>query len=331
MKNQDLRFVEVYRQLLLGGYKATIINHSSQQKRYKFVLLSHVFSDNWDTRMIDLLSNNILGYCYSDEEMFSSAFSEINKLDKYIKKAIKDRLNKRIPKDKHRNDEQKIAEFAKKDGLCGELLLDLILRLENYEYKTLFCRPQHSQLGEKGELKNYDSLLFVQENECIKLTLGQVKTGDFQYCKDGIKKDLNAKYREKYFGDAMYYIMDRHMSNPPIGLGGIVKKINEIAIDSENNDTRNNSIIRYLEEEKIRINIPCLLFYTQQNIYLDKLRLVELLNSERNKIIEYFENMDFEIATFDYEIEFYIFPAKDVDILRKALLDIKIEVHNDSH
>ena len=310
----------------MDGYKATIVSHGSKKDNYDFVGLSHIHSDDWDKQMIDLFVKDLLGYCYSEKELESKFFTGLDKIEAYIKKAIKDRLNKRIPNAQNISDADKVKAFAQIDGLCGEILLDIILKMEHADYQTLLCRPLYQQLGERSELKNYDTLLFTLKDSTTKLVLGQVKTGGFDYCKTGIKTDLDTKYKQPYFGEALCYVADKHMAEQPKGLEEIITAINSIAFESIDDKTRHLNICKLLKDKKVIISIPCVLFYGNKKVYENEKDIKKLVLEEREKIVNHFKGTKFDIADFSYEIIFYVFPAKDIDLLREAVLGKKLEV-----
>lgn len=311
-------FLEDYKRLLSSAYKAVITNHGSEIKNYEFVAMSHIFSDNWDEQMSKLLVKNLLSYCYSEKEFNSPIFSNVETLEEYIVDAIRNRLNKKIGND----------DVAQKDGLTGELLLDLILRMENADATTLICRPLYQQQGSRQELKSYDALLFIKNETQMKLLLGQVKTGTLQNCKIGIKSDLNNKYKAPYFGNAMCWVSSRLISSNGNPFENIIKEMNEISRLKDKN-AKHNNICSLFKTKNILISIPCLLLYTQADVYKIAEDLKKLVLVERDSILSHFKDEKFDLTGFDYEIIFYIFPAKDVSILRSNLMKIKQEVFTD--
>ena len=71
-------------------------------------------------------------------------------------------------------------------------------------------RPHKEEIVErKGhEIKGYDGMVFSIENGQKKLWIGQVKTGDWKYCLDGIKDDINKSIIKYYFADAIAILCD---------------------------------------------------------------------------------------------------------------------------
>lgn len=309
-----MSFVEDYKNILKNRYKKVICRYNAISGKYDYIPFYHEPSNNWDANFVDLLIKNLLNYCYYSDEMERLYNPNFPKLEIYIAKSIKDRLNQKT------NNEQQ-------DGLCGELLLDLILRMENENNETLLCRPKYQQKGAKAELKNYDALFFKFENNNITLILGQVKSGKYDYCTEKIEDDLNTKYNNHYFGDALCYIADKRLTdNMNSTLTSVLSEFNNIALGTEDNEIRHNKICEYIKTNKIFIEIPCLLIYTNEKIYENIDNLKQKLDIEVNKIKDYFEQKLFDISDFDFQISFYIFPAKNVSTLRKSIMDYKRKV-----
>jgi len=312
-----MSFIVEYKKILSNGYKKIIYKHDKISNKYDFIPFHHSFHDKWDIDFADLLVKNLLNYCYYENEIkILTTSHNIDELEKFLAKSVRDRLNRKTGNEKT-------------DGLCGELLLDPILRIENFSYKTLLCRPYYQQLNAKAELKNYDALLFSENKNKIKLILGQVKTGDYKYCKEGIAKDLNTKYNNPYFGNAICYIADREFSrSSSTTLSNILSEINNISLSTDDTTIKNKKTCEYIKANNIDVEIPCLLFYDSANIYDESSKMKDKLFAEVNKLINYYKDKSFDISDFNYEIIFYIFPAKSINCLRKKIMEYKEEKLN---
>ncbi len=309
-----MSFIEAYKKILQQGYTKVICRYDSVKGNYEYLPFLHAHNETWKDDLVDVLINNLLNYCYEPYEIEALYKPNISQLKKYINNAIRVRLNKKTTQEQ-------------KDGLCGELLLDLILRIENQNNKLLLCRPKYQQLGSRAELKNYDALLFREEAQNISLILGQVKTGGYNYCTSNLETDLNTKYNSTYFGDAVCYIADRRMLDcPSLALQNILRQINEIAMATDDMQTRNDKICEYIKNNHIKIEIPCLMFYEKNTLYNSTNDIILQLDKEIEKVKNYFDTKSFNISNFDYIISFYVFPAKSITELRKSLMDYKKEV-----
>lgn len=312
-----MAFIETYKQIMKDGYEKVVYSYDKSIGNYEYKPFSHANTDTWKEDFVEILINNLLNYCYEPNELEAIYNPNIPELKKYINKAIRDRLNKK-------------TKLAQQDGLCGELLIDLILRMENETNETLLCRPCYQQLGAKAELKNYDVLMFREDsNSNITLILGQVKTGKFDYCTQNMKVDLDTKYNETYFGNAICYIADRRISDcPNKTLLSIVSELNAIALGTDDTSIRNNKICEFIKNNNIKVEIPCLLLYGKDSVYSDIEKIKENLNAEVELVKQFFENLSFNIYDFDFSISFYVFPSKSIVELRKSIMDYKVEVLN---
>lgn len=310
-----MSFIDEYKKIMKEGYHKVICSYNKITGRYEYKPFCHINSVQWKDEFINVLIDNLLNYCYEEKELEKLYNPDIPNLKRYINKAIKDRLNKK-------------TKQAQKDGLCGELLIDLILRMENQDNKVLCCRPYYQQLGARSELKNYDVLMFRVNNDDLTLILGQVKTGSFDYCNKGIKEDLNTKYKDTYFGDAVCYIADRRISDDTSNekLLKLVSDLNGISLDTDDINIRNDKICEYIKDNNIEIEIPCLLLYGNNSIYNSVNDISINLEKEVELVKKYFDNLSFNICDFNFRICFYVFPTKSIEELRNGIMEYKKEV-----
>ncbi|HPK17210.1 MAG TPA: hypothetical protein PKW41_14545, partial [Clostridia bacterium] len=78
--------------------------------------------------------------------------------------------------------------------------------------EKLIARAKHTEVGKKSEITGYDALYFTKNSNAITLWLGQAKAGGQNYCRKGIKDDLNSKFSSTYFSDTAFYIATRTTS-----------------------------------------------------------------------------------------------------------------------
>ena len=218
------------------------------------------------------------------------------------------------------------------DGLLGELTLDSFIKLFFPNIEMLYSRakymeriPHKEELVErKGhEIKGYDSIVFSIENGQKYIWVGQVKTGDWNYCLSAIKDDINKSIIKNYFGDSIAILCDimRAVSNASSELSKIINDINDRIYDNINDRlSKIDNILDYFKQEQIKIRIPCLLMPDESN-YSDE---TELLNIVKSKIHNTFKN--FEIKNrdnLDVEILLLIFPLRDLKKIRELFLEVR--------
>lgn len=308
-----MNFLNEYLSKLFENYQKVIYKFDTTIENYKYIPLVHVSDTDWSDKMTNLLIKNLLNYCYYEKELQSDNFTDITRLEDYLAEATLERLNERLNESS--------------DGLVGELLLDLMLREEYRNCNTLLCRPLFQQKEKlKKEFTGYDSLLLIEENDKLSLLLGQAKAGNYDYCKKGIKEDLNTKYGTTYFGKTMCYIKERQtqiVDNKKIT--ELLTKINKICIDLLRFPVeKHNKICELIKEENVKLIFPCLLFYNNPSIYAQNME--SLLNVELKKVISFFDELKFDINLYEYEIHFYIFPTINVSNIRNSLIDYKKDI-----
>ena len=113
-----MAFIETYKQIMKDGYEKIIYSYDKTIGKYEYKPFSHANTDTWKEDFVEILINNLLNYCYEPKELEILYNPNFPELKKYINNSIKARLNKK-------------TKQAQQDGLCGELLIDLILRMEN--------------------------------------------------------------------------------------------------------------------------------------------------------------------------------------------------------
>lgn len=314
-------FLKEYFNHVFTSYKKVIFSINGYKANYEYMPRFHIKEDYVD-KMVNLVVQNILFYCYyenelSDEEFFTS----INDLDNHIRVAIQERLNRRTFKEEGNEN---------LDGLLGELVLDLLIRMENNDAKTLLCRPLYQPLGDNNqELKNYDAMLFVDNAEQIKLILGQSKSGKYSYCISGIKSDLKTKYASNYFGRSILYLKERSMiEKKSERLDKVLRGLNKVSLTYKDENEKHLKVCEYLIEKNIKVIIPCLIFYDNENIYDNFGNIKADLKIEMDNVKESIDEETFPISNIDYEICFYIFPTISNNKIKKMLLDFKKELFN---
>lgn len=248
-----------------------------------------------------VMRKNILFYCYGESEIVENYnMGLLTDLDKAVVAAYRQRLPKRN---------------ANQDGLPSEVLFDLLIQSIMSDAYKLAVRTIFRQ-NDNNEIKGYDLTYFTNDNGNITLWLGQAKLGGKQYCKDGIKEDLEKKYTDSYLSSQIYFLADK-----PCGLTAEGKRIamtinNLNIINALEDDTkRAEELLGYFLKNNIHINIPCLLAYDKNSVYKD----VDKLKIEIDKEVEWAKknfNKLFSFQSITPKLIFFIFPLEDLEKLR---------------
>ncbi len=300
---------ELFRERVSDKFKAIVVAYDLLKETYEY----RGFSCQKESvdEMIDILIDNILFYSYDESELSKKGFL----LDDF-KRAVKCAITTRLPERLN----------AKTDGLAGELLLDVMIKIYEKESKLLIARPRYTEPGYKNEIKGYDALFFAQKDNMIKLYLGQVKSGGKSYCKNGINSDLKEKYQEEYWCKNLLYVADRCDSSK---LNDLLLRINKIEFEADSFSEKKEKIAELLKKNNVQIIIPCLMVYSS-DIYNDSERLKESIKHEVDSIKTYFDDREFPIDVgVDFEIMFWVFPVESIDYIRNKIFVYKTEVYND--
>lgn len=114
-------------------------------------------------------------------------------------------------------------------------------------------------------------------------------------------------------------------------LDDILNAINGICFESMkcgwDEDRRAQEILTVLNGWNVKIKIPCLITYSK-DIYSDEKVLGKYINKEITDALEYFDEMTLDIElNMTFEVIFYILPVKDVDYIRKKIIEMKEEAN----
>lgn len=308
-------YKDFYDEIIGTDFKAAVIEYNSCKKTHEYRTYSHHVGEKALDDLVNLIIDDIVFYSFSEDEVLK--LNEKYGLLTDLRLAAKYAYSQRLPK----------RENPNSDGLMGEVLLDIFIMMTCKNAKKLIARAKFIELGSKKEIVGYDALYFTKSDDEISLWLGQAKAGQKRYCKDSIAKDLEEKYEKKYFADTMFYVVDKSESHE---LEDILSDMNGIIYKSiQNNDSREEKaekIIALLKDKEVTIKIPCLISYTS-DIYNDKTKLKVYIENEIEECVKDFESRKFLINLgLECEIIFYILPVKDVDYIRKQIVDLKKEV-----
>ena len=173
------------------------------------------------------------------------------------------------------------------------------------------------------EIKGYDGLVFSIEDDKKIFWAGQVKTGTWKYCLEGIKEDINKSIIKYYFADSIAIMCDimRAVSNSSSELEKIIDDINEIIYECNNDrEQKTQRIIDYFNSERITIRIPCLVIPNESHYTNEK----EILQTIKKQIHDSFKGFNVvNSEAIHVEILLLIFPVRNLDKIRELFLEVR--------
>ena len=308
--------IEILKQLIGEKIKPMIIKYEP----YKYVFTTHPYSHildvNFEARFTDTVFDSIIFYAYEKDEIEKEY--QKGHLDD-LRKASRVAYENRVPKTEKET-----------DGLLGELTLDCFIKLFFPDIEMLYSRAKYLErrphkeetVERKGhEIRGYDGMVFSIENGQKYFWVGQVKTGDWNYCLDGIKNDINKSIIKYYFADAITILCDimRAVNSTSVELSKIIDDINDIIFDCNSNRAeQTEKILQYFKQEQIVIRIPCLVMPNESD-YADSSRLIDNI---KTKIKNAFK--DFVLVNnnkLDIEVLLLVFPLRNLDKVRELFLE----------
>lgn len=249
-----------------------------------------------------LMRKNIVFYCYGEDEIVKKAKTgALKDLAKATRFAYKNRLPKRKPI---------------QDGLPSEVLFDLMIQTMFPDAYKLAVRTIFRQ-NDNNEIKGYDLTYFTMDKGKITLWLGQAKLGSESYCKTGINDDLANKFDSQYLSKQIYFMADKQcgLTEEGIKLTNVINDLNLVNTD-ENDVCRAQAFIQYIKDNDISINIPCLLAYGKNSVYMNVADLESIIEKEINSANKYFQNHKYDFEGYQPQLMFFVFPIEDLEKLR---------------
>lgn len=307
---------EIFKQLIGEKIKPMIIKYEPYKNVFTTYPYSHILDADFEERFTDTVFDSILFYAYEKDEIEKEY--QKGHLDD-LRKASRVAYENRVPKTE-----------KEADGLLGELALDCFIKLFFPDIEMLYSRAKYLErrphkeetVERKGhEIKGYDCMVFSIENGKKYFWVGQVKTGDWKYCLDGIKNDINKSIIKYYFADAITILCDimRAVNSTSVELSKIIDDINDIIFDCNSNRAEQTErILQYFKEEQIIIRIPCLVMPSESD-YDDSSRLIDNI---KTKIKNAFK--DFVLVNnnkLDIEVLLLVFPLRNLDKVRELFLE----------
>ena len=310
--------IEIFKQLIGEKIKPMIIKYEPYKDVFTTYPYSHILDADFEERFTDTIFDSIIFYAYEKDEI-EKEYQKGHLND--LRKASRVAYENRVPKTEKET-----------DGLLGELTLDCFIKLFFPDIKMLYSRvkylekrPHKEEIVErKGhETKGYDGMVFSIENGQKYFWVGQVKTGDWKYCLDGIKDDINKSIIKYYFADAITILCDimRAVNSTSVELSKIIDDINDIIFDCNSNRAeRTEKILQYFKQEQIVIRIPCLVMPNESD-YADSSRLIDNIKAKIKSTFQDFVLVNND--NLDIEVLLLVFPLRNLNKVRELFLEVR--------
>ncbi len=310
--------IDIFKQLIGDKINPMVIKYDPYKDVFMTHPYRHVLDDDFEKRFVDIIFDSIVFYAYEKDEI-EKDYNKGRFED--LRRASRVAYENRVPKTEKET-----------DGLLGELTLDSFIKLFFPNVEMLYSRAKYTEriphkeeaVQRKGhEIKGYDGMVFSVENGQKYFWVGQVKTGDWQYCLDKIKDDINKSIIKYYFADALVILCDimRAINSSSKDLIKIIDDINDIIYAcSSKRAEQTAGILQYFKRENIKIRIPCLLMPNESD-YEGSDKLLEKIKTKVKNAFSVFsvENND----DLDIEILFLVFPLRDLEKVRKLFLEVR--------
>lgn len=309
---------EIFKQLIGEKIKPMIIKYEPYKDVFTTHPYSHILDVDFEERFTDTVFDSILFYAYEKDEI-EKEYQKCHLDD--LRKASRVAYENRVPKTEKET-----------DGLLGELTLDCFIKLFFPDIEMLYSRAKYLErrphkeetVERKGhEIRGYDGMVFSIENGQKYFWVGQVKTGDWNYCLDGIKNDINKSIIKYYFADAITILCDimRAINSTSVELSKIIDDINDIIFDCNSNRAEQTErILQYFKQEQIVIRIPCLVMPNESD-YADSGRLIDNIKAKTKNAFKDFELVNND--NLDIEVLLLVFPLRNLNKVRELFLDVR--------
>ncbi len=308
--------IEIFKRLIGEKIKPMIIKYEPYKNVFTTYPYSHILDADFEERFTDTVFDSILFYAYEKDEIEKEY--QKGHLDD-LREASRVAYENRVPKTE-----------KEADGLLGELTLDCFIKLFFPDIEMLYSRAKYLErrphkeetVERKGhEIKGYDCMVFSIENGKKYFWVGQVKTGDWKYCLDGIKNDINKSIIKYYFADAITILCDimRAINSTSVELSKIIDDINDIIFDCNSNRAEQTErILQYFKQEQIIIRIPCLVMPNESD-YDDSSRLIDNIKAKIKSTFQDFVLVNND--NLDIEVLLLVFPLRNLDKVRELFLE----------
>lgn len=310
--------IEIFKQLVGEKIKPMIIKYEPYKDVFTTYPYSHILDADFEESFTDTIFDSIIFYAYEKDEI-EKEYQKGHLND--LRKASRVAYENRVPKTEKET-----------DGLLGELTLDCFIKLFFPDIEMLYSRAKYLErrphkeetVERKGhEIRGYDDMVFSIENGQKYFWVGQVKTGDWNYCLDGIKIDINKSIIKYYFADAITMLCDimRAVNSTSVELSKIIDDINDIIFDCNSNRAEQTErMLQYFKQEQIVIRIPCLVMPNESD-YADSGRLIDNIKAKTKNAFKDFELVNND--NLDIEVLLLVFPLRNLNKVRKLFLEMR--------
>lgn len=309
---------QIFTECIGNRIRPIILQYAPFTDAFETYPYHHRTDIDFEQQFSDLMFDSIVFYAYEKAEIEK----EYNRgrFDT-LRMAARNAYESRVPK----------TEKAT-DGLLGELALDSFIKCFFSNIQMLYSRvkyleryPQKDPDGKRTghEVKGYDSMLFSIENGKKYMWVGQVKTGEWTYCLERIKKDISKSVLRTYFSSAMLIMADimRATSDNSEELQKIIDDINDLCFDySTKPKVLHSKLHNYFHKENITIRIPCLMIADESD-YSDQTVLLENI---KRKCHTAFEGFTVDNDGLNVEVLLLVFPVRNLSDLRRKFLDMRV-------
>ncbi len=311
----------IFNYLIGESLEGLILKYDVYKSKYDVHPYHHVIAEDFEKNFSDLLFNSMVFYAYEKEEI-ENEYEKGRFGD--LRKAARAAYEIRIPKTEREN-----------DGLFGELALDSFLKCFFPNMEMLYSRVKYLErypkkkleLERKGhEVKGYDGLLFSSEEKKKYMWVGQVKTGDWQYCLSSIKDDINKSILEHYFSSAMIILADimRSANGRSSELLAIIDHLNDLIFEHSSDTSKlHREIIDYFKKENIIVRIPCLIIANEEN-YSDSDNLLSIVKTNIAKAFSGFSEVN--RSGLNTEIILLVLPVRNIKAIREEFLKARKDI-----
>jgi hypothetical protein len=303
-------YSEIFEELIGQYLRDTIIyKYNSRKVSHEYTPFRHDLNINTEKVLAQYMRKYIFLYAYSEDEVLKAYNrGRLANLEVAAERALRERLPNRS---------------GVTNGLYSELLLDLLITMFAGNANKLATRAIYRQRTDREEIKGFDGLHIVADNNIKQIWLGQAKMGSKYYCTSSIQDDLDNKANMLYTSSELYFIADKEEKAVREALD-LLEKINDISFECDASeleiDERAKKLRNFFVDEKIKIVLPCLLAYEAPSVYKDDLEVDNKITSELRKMIKKFDSKFKSLMdNVEYEVLLWFIPIRNLNDIRSNM------------
>lgn len=300
-------YYAIFESLIGRHLRNSIIFKCDSEKRFhEYTPFRHSHDQQIERILADLMRRYIYLYAYSEKEVINE-YSKGRLAD--LEVAATRALRERLP---HRTGDT--------NGLYSELFLDLLITLFSPNTYKLATRTIYRQRSDNQEIKGFDGMHIVYNEEHHEIWLGQAKMGQLNYCVSSIASDLNEKTNILYTSEQLYFLADKEKSAIDISLE-LLDKINDISWNAEglSINQRADRLKTFFKSENITLVYPCLLAYSKPETYQTESEIDNEIKKELAYMINKFDEKFVSLIDIPYEVLIWFIPIRDLQELRTSM------------